>query len=110
MNSKICLLKAETCEKKKGNEMQNARRRIIPIQMLTIFFNISNVNALKKDNVLKKKKEGKNAMCVNISLIYLLINFTGVRVLNARKFPTLHIFPSYIENQNQQKGQLIVDM
>ena len=62
-------------------------------------------------------------MCVNISLIsttfvkkkiisliYLFINFTGVRVLNARKFPTLHIFPSYIENQNQQKGQLIVDM
>ena len=49
-------------------------------------------------------------MCVNISLIYLLINFTGVHVLNARKFPTRHIFPSYIENQNQQKGQLIVDM
>ena len=45
-----------------------------------------------------------------ISLIYLFIYFTGVRVLNARKFPTLHIFPSYIENQNQQKGQLIVDM
>ena len=49
-------------------------------------------------------------MCVNISLIYLFINFMGVRVLNARKFPTLPIFPSYIENQNQHKCQLIVDM
>ena len=58
------------CEKK-GNEMQNARRRIIPIQMLTIFFNISNVNALKKDNVLKKKKKKVKMPCVSIFLLFI---------------------------------------